>query len=441
MSTVLRPQNIPEALVWGYIVGTYGIYYLGAQFVLGPLLGLGLAGYWVWLWWHQPRQETSLVIQPLSKITWLWVGCALVIALALVVGHANFDLGLSQMVRSLFNRWLRTWALFPLFLIAAHLPIRPQIIYQAVAILCAQSLLLVLIGGGANILGLPLILYTSPLQVLGGGRFYGVTLLGNVFDEEQRRLQLFAPWPPALGQIGCLYFFLARQSGVRTWRWLGMAGAVAMTVGSLSRLAVVALPVVGIGLWILLRIGSPWVQMALGFAVSISSMVVTPLWQAYQRFREEVTRLRPGSSEVRAILNRLGLEGWWREAPIWGHGLIAAEGPAATGYMPIGTHQTWIGLLYLHGLVGCLAFGITLAVSALYLLVRAFKTLTGRVAFSQISILLIFSLTDNIDMSAYLYWPSLLILGLAFAEPATQHATTDPTRPGNSLFTQPNAHA
>jgi len=38
LATVIKPQNLEEKVVWYYIIGTYGLYFLGAQFVVAPVM-------------------------------------------------------------------------------------------------------------------------------------------------------------------------------------------------------------------------------------------------------------------------------------------------------------------------------------------------------------------------------------------------------------------
>ncbi|MDV2993554.1 MAG: hypothetical protein N4J56_003208 [Chroococcidiopsis sp. SAG 2025] len=52
----------------------------------------------------------------------------------------------------------------------------------------------------------------------------------------------------------------------------------------------------------------------------------------------------------------MALYKWEKEAPIWGHGATEEKGPIIVASMPIGSHSTWSGLLYVQGLVGFIAF-------------------------------------------------------------------------------------
>lgn len=410
----IQPQNLPEKLIWYYILGTYPIYYLGGQYLLAPLLGYFLVSYLVWQWWNQTPttlQEEKITI-PFA--VWLWIIGILVIEIALIVGHLDFDLGFGKLINSSVNRWLRTWTLFPIFMLIGSLQIRPQLIYRAVCIFCFQSLFMVLI---ASLFRMPEVIYTSPLQIFGGGEFYQVHIFGSTLDHgTEFRLLLFAPWPPALGLVASIYFFLARQEQDSKLRWLGMLGAVAMLIGSASRLAIICVPFVWFLTWFLLNISRPLVQLLTGLVAFCGGFLTPTIINIMQAAQDRFTKTRAGSSKVRTVLGRIALYRWQNEALIWGHGTVEERGPKVTAYMPIGTHHTWFSILYNHGLVGCLGLAIPLVWSLVELIFLAQKSSIARVGLSIILVLLVFSLGENIDSLTYLYWPGLIILGIAFQE-------------------------
>ncbi|MGL5795973.1 MAG: O-antigen ligase family protein [Waterburya sp.] len=416
MKTIgIKPQNLPEKLIWYYIIGTYFIYYLGGQYLFAPLLGYFLVLYLFWQWWNQ-----TLATPPEERITipftiWLWVIGILIVEVALIVGHLDFDLGLTKIISSSVNRWLRTWVLFPVFMLIGSLKIRPQLIYRAVCILCTQSLVMVVI---ASILRIPNLVYTSPLQIFGGGEnFYQIHVFGNTLDNgTEFRLLLFAPWAPALGLVANIYFFLAMQEQDRKWKWLGMIGAVAMVIGSVSRLAIICLPVAWFFSWLLLNISRPLIQLLTGLVAFCGGFLAPTIINVMQTAQERFSQSRASSSKVRAVLGKIAIYRWQNEAFIWGHGTVSERGPKLTGHMAIGTHHTWFSILYNHGLVGCLGLAIPLFWSLVELVFKAQKSQIGKVGLSIILVLIIFSLGDNLDVLTYIYWPGLVILGIALQE-------------------------
>lgn len=417
----IAPQNLPEKLVWYYIINFYVIYLVGGHYIFAPLLASFLFFCIVKTWWSQTSITPIKGRVVISPLVWLWIIAMLIMEVALIVGHINWELSILQIFKSsLF--WYRHWALFALFLVSGYLNIRPQIIYRAVCIFCLQGLVLVLICYVGYILNVPRFDYVSPLQAFGGDELYYRTsfLFPEPHYEEGFRLTLFAPWSPALGLVANIYFFLAYQETNQKWRWLGMGGAIAMAIGSLSRMAIVCIPLVIFLLWLSVN----FVRVEVQFGASLMSFVLG-IWSSalidwIKNIQQEFYRFRPGSSNVRAAIRQMTLNRWWTEAPVWGHGIVLSKGPASIGHMPLGTHHTWYGALYLHGLVGCSALAIAFVCTLVNLVSQVRTAPMAKVGLSIMLVLMIFSFGDNIENIAYLYWPGLLILGIAFKENANR---------------------
>ncbi|MCA1990883.1 MAG: O-antigen ligase family protein [Coleofasciculus sp. S288] len=420
MSTApLKPQNLPETLIWYYIIGTYLIYYLGAQYVLAQLLAFFLTLYLIQQWWNQ-TEETPLDERiSISPSVWVWIVAVLVLESATAVSHYNFDMGLKRFIETSVA-WSRTWALFALFPLVGHLKIRPKLIYRAICILCLQSLVIVIIGSLAGLIHLPNITYISPLGSLplnGGIKQYEVYLFHNPINE---RLQLFAPWPPALGVTSNIYFFLVLQEQNKKWRWISIVSIIAMIVGSVSRTAIICLPFVVLFVWAVTNLLRPWVQFVAGGISFLSGIYLPTLIEFLKASIEELKKARAKSSKTRDALERIAVHRWETEAPIWGHGL-SEPGPPWVARMPIGTHHTWFGLLFTHGLVGCVAFATALAWSFIDLLIKAQSSENARVGLKIILVLIIFSFSEHLDGSVYVFWPGLVMLGIAFKEGQALH--------------------
>ncbi|WP_026135051.1 O-antigen ligase family protein [Scytonema hofmannii] len=411
----IKPQNLPEALIWYYILFTYLIYLLGAQFLIAPILASFLA-FCTFKKWCQQNENTPLEERvEISTIVWIWLIAVFIIEVALIVGQSNFDLGMGQILKSSLN-WYRTWMLLVLFLIAGHLNIRPQLVYRSICILGFQTLIIVFVANIANLLHLPDFYYLSPLKIFGGVRTSYEVYLFYIFDDGERRMQLFAPWPPALGMIGNLYFFIALQENNKKWRLAGMAGSIAMIVVSVSRAGFLCLPLVLGVRWLLTNFLRPWVQLATGCVSTVATIAAPTLINLITTFKEDLSKARAGSSKVRETLQRMAIELWWNEAPIWGHGRLEESGPALVGKMPIGSHHTWFGILYAHGLVGCIALVLALISSFVYLLIQVRNHHLAMLGLSILITMIFFSFGENIDGFTYVYWPALLILGMAYGK-------------------------
>jgi hypothetical protein len=418
----IAPQNLPEKLIWYYIVGTYIVYYLGAQYLLAPLLATFLVLYLFWQWWNQtaatPLDEKITV----SLSVWVWVVAILVLEVATIFSHSDFNLGLKRFIETSAD-WSRTWALFAFFPLVGSLKIRPPLIYRAICILCLQSLILVIFGSLANLIGIPKITYNSPLGSLplnGGEMQYEVDLIHSVIND---RLRLFAPWSPALGVTSNIYFFLVLPEQNKKWRWIGMVGAITMIVGSVSRTALICLPTVLLLEWIFTNFLRPWVQFIAGGLSFIVGIYLPTLLEFLNTLKENVRNFRAGSSKARDIVERIAVDRWWKEAPIWGHG-IAEPGPVWLKSVPIGTHHTWFGLLFTHGLVGCVAFAAALFWSFIDLLIKAQHHENARIGLKIVLVLMIFSFSEHLNGSVFVFWPGLVMLGIAFKESQSSYRLT-----------------
>ncbi len=413
-TTPIKPQNLPETLIWYYITGTYLIYYLGAQYILAQLLAAFLTFYLIRQWWNQTEETPPDEKITISLSAWVWLVAALVILLATIVNHYDLDLGLKRFIES-FASWSRTWALFGLFPLAGHLKIRPELIYRAISILCVQSLILIIIGTLASLVHVPHITYLSPLKSLplnGGNPQYEVDVLPTLINS---RMRLFTPWAPALGLTSNIFFFVILQERNKRLRWIGIVSTIASIVGSVSRAGMVGLPIVLLSTWVLTNFLRPWIQFIAGGISLLGSIHLQSLIEFVTTLKEDLKKARAGSSETRDGLERIALYRWQTEAPIWGHG-ISEPGPLSVGRMPIGTHHTWFGLLFTHGLVGCVALAVPILWSFIDLLIKSQRYKTALVGLQIIMILGIFSFSEHFDGSVFVFWPGLLILGIAFRE-------------------------
>ncbi len=413
----MKPCNLPETLIWYYIIGTYAIYYIGGLYLFAPLLAIFLTGYLLKKWWLQtpdtPEQERVRVSIP----AWVWLICVGVIAIAALVGGISADLPTSKIIFTLVNRWFRTFALMALFPLIGHLQIRPQLIYRAACIFCIQSLVLVLLFTLlSNLFNSSIYSFVSPLSKFGGGElYYDVRLFGAVIDVSEKRLQMIAPWPPALGLVGDIFFCLCMQEKEKKLKILGMMGAAALVISSVSRAAIVCLPLIPIISWLLASFASSWIMFFISGIILSGTIFLSEIKDKVDEFATAVNEYRGGSSKARDLLKQLALDGW-RESPIWGHGTMTENGPASVGFRGIGSHHTWYGILYAYGIVAAIPFAIALLWSLFDLITKVGTHKHANAGICILFVLLIFSTVDNIDTLTYLYWPGLVVLGIAFNE-------------------------
>jgi hypothetical protein len=126
----------------------------------------------------------------------------------------------------------------------------------------------------------------------------------------------------------------------------------------------------------------------------------------------DIKAARPESSRVRSALARIAIQRWESEAPFWGHGIVE-RGPKIVEFMPIGSHHSWYGLLFVKGIIGLLALAIPMAITTIYLLWQSINNAIAHTAFCMILVFICYSFFENLEILAYIYWPALLWIGIA----------------------------
>ena len=148
--------------------------------------------------------------------------------------------------------------------------------------------------------------------------------------------------------------------------------------------------------------------------------MLTPLAQGILDWIDQtlnaVKSMRADSTRVREALGEIAVDRWWTEAPIWGHGVVE-RGPHFVEFMPIGSHHTWYGLLFVKGAVGAFALAIPLAWSLLeFALLALARSRAGKIAFAMVLLMTLYSIGENLEILAYLMWPGLMAMGIAARE-------------------------
>jgi hypothetical protein len=410
----VHPENLEEHLIWHSITWTWAFYLIGGLYIVAPALG------WILLAWiglkaylqgpHTPPRER--VRFPLGAK--LWVGGMIVMEIALIAGHLDFALGFGQLIKSSIG-WAKGWALLAIFVLAgAALQIRPKVVYRAACLLAAQTLILVPLFVVAPQIGLPGNLYVSPLQAVGGPgpEFFAVELYGRDPGSGAPRWRFFTPWAPAAGFVANVYLIFALQEQSRRLKYQGIAASVLMCLMSQSRLALLAMIAVATAGYGLSRLTRSWIMGGVGAAVFAAGIIANNLIEAFMEAKTRFAAARAASSRVRATLGRIALQRWESEAPIWGHGVVE-RGPHLVEFMPIGSHHSWYGLLFVKGLVGFFALLVPMAWSAVEMIVKAQMSRTARSGLAMMLILFMYSFGENLEILVYLFWPAMVIIGIA----------------------------
>lgn len=409
------PEDVVVALA---LASTWIVYLFGGLYVLGPVLGVGLTGLLCARVYLAGDDVSVRQVPSIPSGVWVWIGGMLVLLLALEVGHMNQDMGLGQTIKSTIG-WAKGWALLALFpLIGACMNIRLETLIRAAGWVALGTLLLTPVFMIAPMLGLPEVLFVSPLKLVGGPgpEFFAVQLYSFEPSDGSTRLRYFTPWSPAAGMIGNMYLIFALSDKRKFWKWMGVVSALAMIITSKSRLALAA----ALFIWpVVIAVGETK-RPLLWFTATVGLLTFTPLAQNILDWIDatlnSVKSMRADSTRVREMLGEIAVDRWWNEAPVWGHGVVE-RGPHSVEFMPIGSHHTWYGLLFVKGAVGAIALAIPLAWSLIeFALLAVTRSKAGRIAFGMVLLMAFYSIGENLEILAYLMWPGLIAMGIAARE-------------------------
>jgi len=419
MDQTSHHSRAPEDLIVAIaLAATWFVYLFGGLYVLGPVLGVGLTGLWFARVYLAGDRVPTLSVPAIPSGVWVWIIGMLVMLLALEVGHMNQNLGTGQTIKSTIG-WAKGWALLALFpLIGACLHIRLETIIKAAGWVALGTLLLTPIFLVAPMLGLPKVLFVSPLKLVGGPgpEFFAVQLYSIEPTDGSTRLRYFTPWSPAAGMIANMYLIFALSDKRKFWKWMGIISALAMILTSKSRLALAA----ALFIWpVVIAVGEAK-RPAMWFLATLGLLLLTPMAQGILDWIDgtlnSIKSMRADSTRVRELLGDIAIERWRTEAPIWGHGIVE-RGPHAVEYMPIGSHHTWFGLLFVKGAVGVIALAVPLIWSTIEFALLAFtRSTAGRIAFGMVLLMSFYSIGENLEILAYLMWPGLIVMGIAARE-------------------------
>ena len=415
--------NFPEKTIWFQSLFIYPIYLSGTLLIFNVLELWILVGY-AFFWQIKLSVETTNRINSIDirqwrsipPLIWGWLISMILMGVTVLIGLYENGYNSSDMMRSAIG-WMGNWSLLGIYPVLGYLlPIRSVVIYRSACVIAAQSLIAIPICYGAYLLKLPGIIYLSPLEkILPHGKvYYWISWYVREVDSSGIRLVLFTPWGPALGLIGCIFFFYALEEKNPVWKWLGIVGSLAMVITSVSRGAYLFLPAtVAIG-WAVKNLSFIQLQLSLGTSCFLGGLGSALLFDRFQEFLEGVKSSRKSSSQLRGEIERVALDRW-TNSPIFGHGK-QMKGPEFLKDMPIGSHHTWIGLLFTQGLIGFCLFATPVVCSLIGLSLKAKSNPIAHTALKVLIVIVFASFSDNIEKLAYLYWSAFLLIGIAHRE-------------------------
>ncbi len=401
--------NFAERTLTASIALTFVFYLVGALYLVAPVVGWAMIVVLISRW----AMITQMDKQNASWVIVCWLICAIILEVALIVGHINFNLGFGKIIKSTVG-WAKGWALLSVFIVIGFcMNVRYQTICRAA---CIIGLMALLIAPGlvfAYVLGLPDHLYVSPLKMLGGAgdEFFTVILYEIDPGNGAPRWRFFAPWAPAVGLVANVYLLCAWFEKSAKWRVVGLLGNALMIMMAASRMGMIVMLMVPVAVWGLSRLTRPWVMVSAALSVLILAIFFEPIAQALVTLLDDIKAARADSTRVRSALNNIAVYRWQSEAYWFGHGVVE-RGSHLVEFMPIGSHHNWYGLLFVKGVVGCLSFLIPFVLTSCVLLVKAQYQVSARLALGMCLIIAFFSLSENVEALAYMTWPAWLLIGI-----------------------------
>ena len=409
----MKPENFAERLMGWQSLLIYPIYFAGALFPVNTIVPWILLIYAIIQQFNRQSNPQILSWRSTPLHLWSWAVLMSCMGLVILIGVQANGYNTNEIIRSALG-WMRDWALLGIYpLVGYWLPIRPAVIYRSACVIAAQSLVMIPICYGAFAMKLPATIYVSGLERItqNGPIYYNIAWYMRDVDSDGVRLVLFTPWGPALGLMGCLFFIYALQERHRIWKSLGLLGSIAMIVTSVSRGAFLFLPMTIALVWSLENLSFIQLQLTLGTSCFVGGLSSAVLAHGISEFLDGFKGARKSSSKVREELERVALDRWMN-SPVFGHGK-PVPGPEFLKKMPIGSHHTWIGLLFTQGILGFFAFLIPLVWTIGILVSQVRHSTIAKVALSGLLLIALASFSDNIEKLSYLYWSAFLLIGIA----------------------------
>ena len=414
----MSPQNPAESLLYKALVWTWPFYAIGALYAVGPVLGWTAGALALLAAYLGPAMRDDL--QPattVSGLIWIWGLGMAVMLLALWVGHLDWGLGTKQTIKSSIG-WAKGWALLALFpLVGAILPIRRTLLIRGQCVVGAWTLALAPILLIAPYIGLPEKIFTSPFKVLGGPgpEYFSVYFFTYDPSSWTPRWQFYAPWSPFAALLGVIMVLFAMEEENRNWKAAGIAAGVLMILASKSRMGLVGLVACTVGPRLLPLVLKGWAWHVTAALTASLAVVGTALLSFVQNGITAFKEARADSTRVRETLQRIAEERWQNDAFWFGHGTVQ-PGPHLVEYMPIGSHHTWFGLLFVKGVVGFLALAVPLGLHICVVMADAARNPRGRLPLGILMTMVLLSFGENIEIEAYMLWPGLVMLGVHLRE-------------------------
>ncbi|WP_394221566.1 O-antigen ligase family protein [Alteromonas gracilis] len=399
-----------EKIVWWALVFTYPIYLLGTTYVVGSLLGWVIFATFVLRWFVEGQRENKST----PIVSYIWTIAMLGMLVVLWIGHADWHLGIPKTIKSSIG-WMKGWALIPLFIwLGAVTEVKKAVLIRGACIVGYHSAIFGALTFIVYLTGFSGELFLSPFKAVGGpgDSFFTVALYGMNPETGGGRWAFFTPWAPAAGLFSCLLLLVCVQEDDPSWRLKGIIGCAVMCLLCQSRAGWAVFLFLIPFIMAKRFVQQPWFFIVLGVVIPMVLTLGLPLIELVLNTYEEVKASRPASTQVRQTLANIALQRWQAEAWFFGHGIVE-PGPITVEGMPIGSHHTWYGLLFVKGFIGLLCLAIPLITTVIALAINSLTDKSAYLALGMIVVIIGYSFFENLEILANLIWPALFMIGAA----------------------------
>lgn len=418
-----------EACVFWYVA------LMPLWWVLGVIVPLGMAGA-AFLFLRRPPRDPAIAV-----VSWLWIAVAFAQSASAAINYAFADAPTVSLLRVMFTLQNAFWAMLGM-LIAIGGEARlasPRIVratsVQALALLALAALSI----GLAYVVDLPHLHVPSLLKLFVSQeegampdyltmRFF---LMDELMGGKSLRLILFFPWPSALALVGAMTVLVCAFETSRAWKIGAMLGGGASIVFGYSRTIALCMAAALVVLAVA-RLSGRGKLVACGvtgLACNAALVLGFDPFEAADALSEGFTAIRPGSSLARNIV----YDRTWKlilDSPAFGYGWGDHAPTARWVPIPIGSHSTFYGVLYLGGVfnfaVLCVAFAATVVLAAARLRDRPRQALTLLVILAIMSVI---ALADSFNYFVPSLVPVLIWMGGVLRAPIAARGRPFALRP------------
>lgn len=409
----LGSKSFSEKVLYWSIVLTPLWWLLGIQILFFPTIAVGLLI-------HSFNFDKLFKVQ-VPNFIWIWLAFALVTLWATALGLVDVGFLPLRVAASLVNFLKGYFLIFACLFLPFWSRIRIKVVVRAVAWLAIGYGITAILQFVILTLGVWNEPIYPPLARLIPGDKLSLLVKPAVYSPflgiPLPRTSLYTADPPIPGVCGLLCFFICSTESNCRLRWLSITGSLIALLVSQSRLAWICFPLAFLIAASfrsrLAREGSLWGMAAL---FMVCAMLGITLVDLQQQALATFTEARAASSTDRAFVLAKTIEAW-QERPWLGWGISQGTAKWYTYNIALGSFSTYIGVLYLSGILGLISLISALSSTLWHFWVLAIQGRhLAQLAFASFAALCIFIEGLPLSWMCVYFWFYFIWLGAILRE-------------------------